>query len=125
MKIARQAALFAFGAIAYVGLEFLWRGRSHYSMFLAGGICFLLLGKLEKTALRLHWIWRALLGALTITSVELLAGLIFNRTYCVWDYRAQPLNFCGQICLFYSLLWLPVGMFGMWLYQKAEKLLQK
>ena len=125
MKIARQMALFALGGIAYVGLEFLWRGRSHISMFLSGGVCFMLLGALAKMKKRLCLPVRALLGALTITAVELLAGAIVNRTYRVWDYRALPFNFCGQICLFYSLLWLPVGMLGMWLYQKAEKLLQK
>mgnify|MGYP007039094459 CR=1 FL=1 len=33
-----------------------------------------------------------------ITTVELAAGLIFNRDYAVWDYRGIPGNFCGQIC---------------------------
>ena len=45
--------LFLLGGTGYVLMELLYRGRSHYSMFLAGGVCFLLLGKLEEAEPRL------------------------------------------------------------------------
>ena len=51
--------------------------------------------------------------------MELLTGLAVNQNYTVWDYRAMPLNFMGQICLTYSLLWVPVSLLGMKLYGKA------
>ena len=44
MKFWKQAMLFYLGGCAYMGLELLWRGRSHGSMFLLGGFCFLLIG---------------------------------------------------------------------------------
>ena len=34
-----------------MGMELLWRRRSHVSMFTAGGICFLLLGKIRQLKL--------------------------------------------------------------------------
>ncbi len=112
---------FITGGAAYVGLELLWRGRSHGSMFLAGGSCFLLLGKLSKVRPRLPLILRGVAGAGVITMVELLAGLMFNRTYRVWDYRNLPLNFHGQICLPFFLLWIPLSLVGMELYALLDR----
>ena len=99
-------------------LELLWRGWSHGSMFLAGGTCFLLLGTLDR--LRTPLPVKAVLGAGVITAVELMTGLLFNRDYRVWDYRAMPLSFQGQICLPFSLLWIPVGLGAMLLYRKLD-----
>ena len=56
-----------------------------------------------------------------ITAVELAAGLLVNRGYHVWDYRQMPLNFLGQICLPYSLLWMPVSYGAMRLYNALNK----
>ena len=103
------------GGGAYVGLELLWRGRSHSSMFAAGGICFLLLGELGKQE-RLPLPAKALAGAAAITAVELVTGLLVNRDHRVWDYRRMPANFKGQICLPYSLLWIPVSAVGLLLH---------
>ena len=117
MGILRKISMFALGGTAYVGLELLWRGRSHGSMFLAGGTCFLLLGALSK---RLPLPLRGIAGAGIITAVELTVGLLVNRGYHVWDYRGMPLNFMGQICLPYSLLWVPVSFGAMGLYELAN-----
>ena len=117
-------AMFLLGGTGYVGLEFLWRGRSHISMFLAGGVCFLLLGKLEEVKPRLPAALRCLVGAGIITVVELAAGLLANRDYRVWDYRQMPFNYHGQICLVYSLLWIPVSFGAMLLYKLLTKRLR-
>ena len=102
-----------------MGLELLWRGRSHVSMFAAGGLSFLLLGKLRET--RLPDPVKPVAGAGLITAVELLTGLLVNRDYHVWDYRTLPGNFKGQVCLPFSLLWIPVASVGMELYGLTEK----
>ena len=115
MAVLYQIFLFLVGGSGYVGLEFLWRGRSHISMFLAGGVCFLLLGQLDRA--KFSPAVKCLLGAAVITAVELVAGLLANRDHRVWDYRQMPCNFLGQICLGYSLLWIPVSFGAMWLYR--------
>ena len=119
MKKAVFLGRFALGGTAYVGMELLWRGRSHPSMFAAGGVSFLLLGKIREAGLP-FWI-KPVAGAAAITAVELGTGLLLNREYHIWDYRAVPGNFKGQICLPFSLLWIPVSMLGMGLYGLAEK----
>ena len=119
MELKRSAGFFALGGSAYVGLELLWRRRSHSSMFLAGGTCFLLLGGLRKLPLPVPV--RALLGAAAITGVELGTGMLVNRDYRAWDYRDMPANFRGQICLPYSLLWVPVSIAAMGLHSLLER----
>ena len=125
MQKGKYFLLFTAGGLGYVGLELLWRGRSHGSMFLAGGSCFLLLGQLNRLRSRLSLPIRAAAGAGVITAVELLAGLVFNRGYTVWVYRQMPANFLGQICLPFSLLWIPVSLGGMLLYEGLDKLLRR
>lgn len=121
MELWKKTLLFYVGGAGYMTLEFLWRGRSHGSMFLLGGLCFTVLGKLRR--LRLPLGLRAVSGAAAITGLELLTGLALNRDYRIWDYRAMPLNYRGQICLPYSLLWLPLSVAGFFLHDRAERAL--
>ena len=121
MQFARKMAMFGLGGSAYVGLELLYRGRSHISMFGAGGLCFLLIGQMGKS--RLTPPARVGLGGLTITGVELATGLLVNRDYHVWDYRGQPGNFLGQICPQFMALWVPVTAAAMGLYDWADRII--
>ena len=106
MKLWAKSVLFYLGGCAYVLLELLWRGRSHGSMFLAGGFSLVLVGHLGQVEPKLPPVARAVAGAGIITAVELAAGLAVNRDYGVWDYRHQPGNYLGQICPLFSLLWI-------------------
>ncbi len=119
----KRCLLFCLGGAAYVGLELLWRGRSHVSMFAAGGACFLILGAMSRKG----WpMWkRGCLGAAAITAVELAAGLLVNRDYQVWDYRHLPLNFLGQVCLPFTALWVPLSLVAMAVYPRVEGWIQK
>ena len=94
---------FCMGAVAYPLLELAWRGRTHASMALAGGLSGTVLGQLTRSR-RPLWV-RALLGGGCVTAIELAVGMIWNRHHRVWDYRRMPLNWRGQICLPYSLVW--------------------
>ena len=129
MNFLKKTLLFLLGGSAYVGLELCWRGRSHISMFAAGGICFLLIGQLNKVRPRLPLPLRMLAGAGIITMVELAAGLIANRDYGVWDYRGMPGNFLGQICPAFTALWVPVSLLALglhsWLDARLEKVLNR
>ena len=121
MKFWRTAVLFYLGGTAYMTLEFLWRGRSHGSMFTLGGLCFLLLGKLQNGIPRIPLWTKVILGAGMITALELATGLAVNRQYAVWDYRNMPYHYRGQICLPYFLLWMPLSLAGMRLYEGIRK----
>jgi len=124
VKIWKNAVLFYLGGGGYVCLELLWRGRSHGSMFLLGGTCFSLIGLMERKLDRLPPSARMLAGAGMVTALELATGLAVNRDFSVWDYRQLPLNYRGQICLPYSLLWVPAVLTGMTLYRGARRVLK-
>ena len=119
MGFLRKIPLFFLGGGLYGLLELLWRGRTHGSMVLLGGGCFLFLGWLRR--FRIPIPVKMIVGTAGITMGELLTGLLVNRSFRVWDYRSMPANFLGQICLPFSLLWLPLSLLGMWLYGLAEK----
>lgn len=100
---------FLMGAVGYPAMELLTRGRTHYSMALAGGASAVLIRGVGRTALPLAA--RSLLCGTGVTAIEYGCGMIWNRDFRVWDYRRMPLNWRGQVCLPYSLLWcgLSVG----------------
>ncbi len=94
---------FLTGAAGYPLLELAARGRTHYSMALAGGLSTLLISRAARLPMKL---WkRSMLCGAGITAVEYGCGRIWNRQYRVWDYRHMPLNWRGQVCLPYSALW--------------------
>ena len=121
MRFLRTCILFYLGGCAYFILELLWRGHSHGSMFLLGGVCFLLIGRLGRALAKIPLALRLLISSGIITALELLTGLLINRQHQVWDYRRLPYNYLGQICLSYSLLWVPVSLLAMGLYELARK----
>lgn len=121
MNFLRKTALFCLGGGSYCALEMLFRGRTHGSMFLAGGAAFLLVGQLNHTEPKLPLPLRAVAGAGIITMVELAAGLLFNREYAVWDYRDRWGNWLGQICPVFSALWIAAAALVLLIYDPVEK----
>jgi uncharacterized membrane protein len=121
MKFLRGCILFYIGGTAYMILEFLCRGRSHGSMFLLGGLCFLLVGGGASRFSKLPMSVRPILGAGVITGLELITGWLVNQDHKIWDYRDQLFQFQGQICLAFSLLWVPVSLMAIELYAIAQK----
>ncbi|MBQ2887564.1 MAG: hypothetical protein IJE29_01410 [Firmicutes bacterium] len=100
------------GALGYGLVEIFWRGHTHWSMLMAGAICVWAVDYLDRMAGGLPDLAKALLCGLIITTVELLFGMAFNfyADAGVWDYSALPFNFLGQICLYYTLIWVALSV---------------
>jgi uncharacterized membrane protein len=64
---------------------------------------------------------RAIAAAGLVTALELGCGLLVNREYTVWDYRNLPMNYHGQICLPFTLLWIPISLAAIWLYDRLDQ----
>ena len=100
--------LFIIGAFTYMGIEIAFRGFTHWTMGIVGGLCFILIGGLNEFY---GWdmpFWKqCLIGAAIVTGLELAAGLLLNKVLGlgIWDYSAIPFNFMGQICLPFSVAW--------------------
>lgn len=117
----KNAILFTVGGAAYVGLELAWRGRSHWTMFLLGGGCFLAIGQLGRQEPKLPLWVRSVIGSGICTMGELLTGMAFNSDYRIWDYRKVPMNYHGQICLPFSALWVPVSLLAAVLFEVLDE----
>ncbi len=106
-KQKEQLTVFSIGSFGYGLLEILWRGRTHWSMLLTGGMCLCSLYRTNKKMIKQHWLKKSFLFGWIITGWELLAGCIFNKLLKlkVWDYSNRRGNLWGQICPLYSFLW--------------------
>lgn len=121
-KTKYNLKLFSIGAIGYGLIEILWRGRTHWSMCLAGGISFLGLSKIAEKFKKYSLILKAIVGSLFITSVEYIFGIIFNVILKrkVWDYSRMPLNIDGQVCALYSFFWFLLSLLFIPISQKIK-----
>lgn len=110
-KIKNNAVFFTVGGAGYGAIEILWRGYTHWSMVIAGGICFMIFSRIAKKYKRHSLAFKAVLCALSVTLVEGIFGIIFNIILKknVWDYSYMPLNIMGQVCPFFTLLWGILG----------------
>ena len=107
--------LFFIGGLAYILIELLFRGYTHWTMFFVGGLCFLLIGAInEVIPWEMPLLMQAIIGAVIITSIEFVSGCIINLWlgWNVWDYSNLPFNVFGQVCLPFSFIWIFVATMG-------------
>ena len=107
-RLWKTLILFSVGAVLYSAIEIVWRGRTHWTMAVLGGICFVICGGVNEY---LSWetplLLQCLICAILITAAELAAGMVLNvrMGLAIWDYSDLPFQYRGQICLGYSCLW--------------------
>ena len=54
--------------------------------------------------------------AAVCTTVDFTCGMICNQNYEVWDYRALPFNFMGQVCLQNSTVYTVAASLILWIF---------
>ena len=107
--------LYLFGGGLYYTIECLWRGYSHWSMFILGGICFLFCGIQNEIV---EWSYpllkQVIISDLFVICSEFLTGCIVNLgfNWNVWDYSNLSLNILGQVCPQFALLFFPLCLFA-------------
>ncbi|MDO5155887.1 MAG: hypothetical protein Q4D51_07965 [Eubacteriales bacterium] len=110
--------LFLVGGFSYFYMEIIYRGFSHFSMIICGGLALIFCGLLNQSPNRkLPLTVQMVLSALIITGLEFITGYIVNMKYHlnVWDYSNMPYNLYGQICIAFSSLWLVLSLIGIFL----------
>jgi uncharacterized membrane protein len=114
-QVWKYLNLFMIGGGVYLLIELLYRGYTHWTMYMLGGICFISLGLLNEF---LSWetpLWlQVLIGSIIVTILEFIAGCILNLWLGlnVWDYSDLPFNILGQICPQFTFLWLFISSYG-------------
>ena len=118
----RYPLVLLLGAAGYPLAELCWRGRTHWSMALLGGMCLCgILYVSECTEGVLDLFSRALLCSIIISEAEFIFGVMFNLIagLGIWDYTEKPLNLLGQVCAEYSLLWLSLSLPAISLFDRC------
>ena len=112
--IGKNLFLFLFGGIVYYLIEILWRGHSHYSMMILGGLCFFIIGSLNESKLLngIGLLYQMVISSGIITILEFIFGLILNiyLKMNIWDYSNLPFNIMGQICLPFTIAWFGLSL---------------
>lgn len=114
MRCVKNIFLFCTGGLAYILIECIWRcimdrPPVHWSMFVVGGIAFLIIGSINE-----HFSWdmpiwiQTIIGTILVVAIEFVAGCILNLWLGlnVWDYSTQPFNLLGQVCLTFTGAWI-------------------
>lgn len=106
-SICKMLILFLTGGITYYTIECMWRGYSHWTMMLLGGICFIILGGINELFSWEMPMWKQCsIGAIIVTVLEFITGCIVNilLEWNVWHY--DQYDILGQVCIPYTLLWV-------------------
>lgn len=106
-NLKKDCKIFAIGGLGYAIIEILWRRRTHWTMAVTGGACFLSLFKFYNKHNKMNMLKKCVSGSMIITVLEFFSGCIINIKYKlnVWDYSKCRFNIKGQVCPFYSMLW--------------------
>lgn len=106
-NIIKSIILFIIFGFIYCGIEIIWRGYTHPSMFIVGGLCCLLIGYINEITPDMPMWLQCLLSMIIILTLELLSGCFLNiyLGLNVWDYTNMPFNLWGQVCLPFGIAW--------------------
>lgn len=114
-KLSEYLFLWALGGTLYYSIELMFRGFSHWSMFLLGGIC-LLFFWLQGS--KTEWsdpMWvQVIRCTIFVVSCEFITGIIVNKWlgWGVWDYSDEPFHLFGQICLPFAMIFSGFAVIG-------------
>ena len=116
------AFYFLLGATLYSLIEVAWRGYTHWTMAILGGVVTVLLKALDHVFPAAPMLFKATVGAAAITILELIAGIIINHKHNlgVWSYDTVPYNILGQICPIYTLYWFLLCIAAFYLFRFIE-----
>lgn len=113
-RLIKYLILLAIGGTVYCGIEILVRGFTHWTMFLVGGICFILIGIINEITPKMPLVRQMLLSAVIITVAEFVSGCILNiwLDLDIWNYSNETFNLLGQISLKHTIYWFLLSCVG-------------
>ncbi len=99
-----------FSGFIYTAIEVLYRGYTHMTMYALAFIVGIFIFLINNTILEFDtdFLIQDLCCTTFATIMELVFGLIFNQDHSIWDYSNMFLNYKGQICLLFTLIWMVI-----------------
>ena len=106
-RLSEYLFLWALGGTLYYSFEMMFRGFSHWSMFLLGGICLVFFAQQGMWTGWTAPLWKQVgWCVIFVTACEFITGILVNKVmhWNVWDYTDQPFQIMGQICLPFTII---------------------
>ena len=112
-KLLKNLLIFSIFGLTYGLIEILWRGYTHPSMLIVGGICGLLIGLLNEKNKKMNLLQQMLIGMVIVTVLEFVSGIVLNLLLGlnVWDYSNMRFNLLGQVCPQFCIAWFFLSYF--------------
>ena len=113
MKFLKNLLIFSIFGLTYGLIEILWRGYTHPSMVIVGGICGLLIGLLNEKNKKINLLQQMVEGMVIVTVLEFVSGIVLNLCLGlnVWDYSNMRFNLLGQVCPQFCIAWFFLSYF--------------
>ena len=113
MKFLQNLLIFSIFGLTYGLIEILWRGYTHPSMVIVGGICGLLIGLLNEKNKKMNLLLQMVEGMVIVTVLEFVSGIVLNLCLGlnVWDYSNMRFNLLGQVCPQFCIAWFFLSYF--------------
>ena len=97
-KVIAHIPIAALGGILYMGIELLWRGHTHWTMGVLGGVCFAAIGLLNEGSRPPPVLVQMLVSAMLVTALELVALASGTTAVCraiFWGRYARSIVLRG------------------------------
>ena len=106
-KMKKYTIIALLGGALYCICELSWRGWTHPSMGLCGGLCFLMIYLINDTLRGSSLVKQGLISCAIITTMELIFGFVLNICLGmnIWNYSNVGYDVLGQICLPFCIIW--------------------
>lgn len=110
--------IFIVSGFIYTALELLWRGYTHWTMFVCAGLCGLAMANINNNWLEFDTDFRIqiIASALVCTAMEFIFGIIFNGDFTIWDYRGLwgTIHWLGdQVNILFFGVWMLISLFSL------------
>jgi uncharacterized membrane protein len=81
-------------------------------MLILGGICGVIIYRVNSTLKNERLLTKALMSAFFITFAEFISGIFLNIILKleIWDYSMLPFDILGQICPYFSFIWFLIAI---------------
>lgn len=117
-RIVKMMVLFLVGFVVYGLIELIYRGKTYPLMAVCGGVAILILDQINnKISWDVDLLLQGVIGSFVITSMEFIIGelSLHNILPAMWNYSNMPMNYKGIVCLPFSIIWIFLSIFGIFL----------
>lgn len=125
--ICKESIIFLLFGLIYCEIELLYRGHTHWTMFIVGGLCGLLIGLINEITPKMNIWLQMFLGSIIVTLIEFISGYILNIKLGlgIWNYSKLPFNFMGQIDLIFTIAWFFLSYAAIYLDDFFRKIMDE